>query len=192
MESDKKPGETLSDTGAAGKAAADEDKKKGSRQTKILIAVIIVLVIVIIGLVVFFFFRSPEKEKEVSDKPTLITEDNVDQVIGDLEDDSADTMFNCRMTYSWSFNGKKSTDAYVANTDYNHYPIYFQVRDDDSEEIIYESATIPVGSEVNGITLDKKLSMGTHPATVIYHLVDEDGEEVSTTAFTITIQVVGN
>lgn len=157
-----------------------------------MIAVIIILVIAIIGLIVFFLFRDKGKNTKVTDKPTLITEENAGQVLGDLEDDSADTMFNCRMTYNWSFNGKKSENAYVANTDYNHYPIYFEVRDDDSQKIIYKSATIPVGSEVNGITLEKKLSLGTHPATVIYHLVDEDGKEVSSTAFTITIQVVGN
>lgn len=169
-----------------------EGKSREAGKTKILIAVIIILVLVIIGMVVFFLCNRKKGEKQVTDKPTLITEENAGQVIGDLKDDSADTMFNCRMSYNWSFNGKKSKDAYVANTDYNHYPIYFEVRDDDSQEIIYTSASIPVGSEVNGITLDKKLSLGTHPATVIYHLVDEDGNEVSSTAFTITIQVVGN
>jgi hypothetical protein len=152
----------------------------------------VILVAVIIGLVVFLFLHRGRTEKKKADKPTLITEENADEVIGDLEDDSADTMFNCRMSYNWSFNGKKSENAYVANTDYNHYPIYFEVQDDESQDIIYESAMIPVGSEVNGITLEKKLSMGTHPATVIYHLMDEDGEEVSTTSFAITIQVVGN
>lgn len=184
-ESERKRGEGAS-------TLKKKDTGKEARNTKILIAVIIVLSLIIIGLVVFFLFNRKKGEEKVTDKPTLITEENAGQVIGDMEDDSADTMFNCRMTYNWSFDGKKSKDAYVANTDYNHYPIYFEVRDDDSQKIIYTSATIPVGSEVNGITLDKKLSLGSHPATVIYHLVDEDGNEVSSTAFTITIQVVGN
>lgn len=167
-------------------------EKKESKRIKILIVVVMVLVIIIIGLIVFFLLRDKGEDKKITDKPTMITEENVGQVMGDLEDDSADTMFNCRMTYNWSFNGKKSENAYVANTDYNHYPIYFEVRDDKSQKIIYTSAMIPVGSEVNGITLKKKLSLGMHPATVIYHLVDKNGEEVSSTAFTITIQVVGN
>ena len=184
-ESGNKRGEGLSEV-------RDASKKKESAKVKALIAVIVVLVVIIAGLIFFFLLRDKGKDQKVTDKPTLITEENADQVLGNLEDDSADTMFNCRMTYNWSFNGKKSENAYVANTDYNHYPIYFEVRDDDSQKIIYKSATIPVGSEVNGITLEKKLSMGTHPATVIYHLVDEDGKEVSSTAFTITIQVEGN
>lgn len=184
-ESGKKRGEGLSQS-------RETSKKKESGKVKALIAIIILLIIVIIGLVAFFLLSGRRKEKKVTDKPTLITEENANQVLGNLEDDSADTMFNCRMTYNWSFNGKKSENAYVANTDFNHYPIYFEVQDDDSQKIIYKSATIPVGSEVNGITLDKKLSLGTHPATVIYHLIDDEGREVSSTAFTITIQVIGN
>lgn len=167
-------------------------KAATSRKTKVLVGIIVILILIIIGMIVGWMLFGRKKKEQTADKPTLITEDNADQVIGDLEDDSADTMFNCRMTYNWSFNGKKSEDAYVANTDYNHYPIYFEVRDDNSQDIIYKSATIPVGSEINGITLDQKLSMGVHPATVIYHLVNDKGEEVSSTAFTITIQVVGN
>lgn len=174
------------------KAAANESKKdkKSSKKTMILVGIIIVLLLIIIGLVLAFLFFGKKDKDETVDKPTLITEENANQVIGDLEDNSADTMFNCRMTYNWTVNGKKCEDAYVANTDYNHYPIYFEVRDDNSQKIIYKSAEIPVGSEINGITLNQRLDQGTHPATVIYHLINDKGEEVSSTAFTINIQVV--
>lgn len=176
----------------ASKAAAkpSQKDKKSSKKTMILVGIIIVLLLIIIGLVLAFLFLGKKDEDETVDKPMLITEENVDQVIGELEDSSADTMFNCRMTYNWTANGKKCKDAYVANTDYNHYPIYFEVRDDNSQKIIYKSAEIPVGSEINGITLNQRLEQGTHPATVIYHLINDKGEEVSSTAFTINIQVV--
>lgn len=173
------------------KATAGEikkDKKNSSKKTVALVCVIIVLLLVIIGLVLVIFFFKKNKDETV-DKPILITKENANEVVGDLEESSTDTSFNCRMSYNWTVNDKKSEDAYVANTDYNHYPIYFEVRDDTSQKIIYQSAKIPVGSEIKGITLNQRLEQGIHPATVIYHLIDDKGEEVSSTAFTINIQV---
>lgn len=177
----------------------NEQKAEGKKKlsANVVIIVLSLVVIILLCMVVWFLLSgrggSPDKvKKNTKDVPMLIGEgDNAEDILQQFEDNSADTRYNCRMTYTWNFaDGKaESKDAYVANTSYNHYPIYFEVQLDDTQEIVYTSALVPVGYEVNGITLDKELSAGVYPATVIYHLVDDDNEEVSSVGFTITIQV---
>lgn len=164
---------------------------KKSRKTIILISVLVVVIMMLIGVIVYLLW--PKEAKNDDDvKPMIVTEENKDDIIGELEKDSTDKMYNCRMSTNWTFeNGEaKSEDAYVANTDYNHYAVYFEVQIDSTKEIVYTSANIPVGSEVKGLTLDKPLEAGEYPATVIYHLLDDDGKEVSSVGFTVNIQVL--
>ena len=185
-------------------------KKKGKKEQNdshknLLIVVMSVVILLLILLVVFLVVNKQESKPTDSktddtkiiqmtqaSKPIIVDEDNADSIMESLQKDSDDAMFNCRMSYQWTFeNGSaESKNAYVANTDYNHYPIYFEVRLDDTQEIIYTSSLIPVGSEINGLTLDKDLSAGEYPATVSYHLINDDNQEVSSVGFAITIQVL--
>ncbi len=173
-------------------------KKKGKSRKKnkkiiALIAVLVLIILVLTGVVLYMLLAPKDKPSKGDVRPIVMTEDNAKDVMEDLQDDSWDTRYNCRMTNSWTFEDgeAESEDAYVANTDYNHYPIYFEVQIDETEEIVYKSPTIPVGSEIKGLTLDKPLAAGNYPATVIYHLIkEEDGEEVSSVGFTINIRVL--
>lgn len=171
-------------------------KTKGGKARKdkkviLLITLLLLIIVALVGVVVYLL-RPKDSPNEEDVKPMIVTEENKDEIIGELEENSADTMFNCRMSYDWTFkNGEaESEDAYVANTDYNHYTIYFEVQINSTEEIVYRSAYVPVGSEVKGLTLDKPLKAGDYPATVIYHLVDDKEQEVSSVGFTINIHVL--
>jgi hypothetical protein len=64
------------------------------------------------------------------------------------------------------------------------------VKLDKKDDVLYTSPTIPVGSELKGLKLDKELSAGNYDAVVVYHLVDENDKEVSSVAFTIVIHVL--
>ncbi len=170
---------------------------KTGKSNKKFILLIVILVLIILGLsatVLYLWKQRPSGnvQKQGTGKSLVVDEDNADGVIGDLEEDSMDKMYNCRMSTSWTFEDGKaeSKDAYVANTDYNHYTVYFEVQIDSTKEIVYTSPYLPVGSELNGLKLDHPLDAGKYPATVIYHLVDDDKKEVSTVGFTVTIQVL--
>lgn len=178
----------------------NEGESHTSNKKVILLIVLLVVIILVLSGVVIYLMNRPDKVSDGMDsnknkedvKPMVVSEDNVDDIVDELEKNSADTMYNCRMSSSWTFdNGEaESKDAYVANTDYNHYPVYFEVQIDETEEIVYTSSYIPVGSEVAGLTLDKPLAAGDYPATVIYHLMNEDDEEVGSAGFTINIHVL--
>lgn len=180
-------------------------KEQNDSRKNIILVVMSIVILLLICLVVFLIVQKQESKPKDSasgdfriiqttqpSKPMIVDENNADDIMESLQKDSVDTMFNCRMSYQWTFdNGSaESKNAYVANTDYNHYPIYFEVLLDDTQEIVYTSSIIPVGSEVNGLTLDKDLAAGNYPATVNYHLINNDNQEVSSVGFSITIQVL--
>ena len=48
---------------------------------------------------------------------------------------------------------------------------------------------LPVGTELRNIKLEKELPKGEYDAVVMYTLVNEKNEEVSTVGFNITISV---
>jgi len=87
------------------------------------------------------------------------------------------------MTTTWNFEtgDAVSPDAYVKNVTENTNDVYFDVvLEGDEDQVLYESPVIPRGSELEGIKLDTKLSKGEYPAVVIYHLVDDEQNTVST------------
>lgn len=167
--------------------------RKANKKTIALIIILVVIILVLAGVILFLLLAHKDDPKKGDVRPIVMTEDNADDVVKELQDDSWDTRYNCRMSNSWTFEDgqTESPDAYVANTDYNHYPVYFEVQIDETGEIVYKSPMIPVGSEIKGLTLDKPLAAGDYPATVIYHLINEENEEeVSSVGFTINIRVL--
>ena len=176
-----------------------KNRKECKKSATVVIIVLSIIIVFLLCFVVYFLFFNKNNKTEKENKTTenvrpMIVQDSSDaeDIIKKFNEDSKDTMYNCRMTSTWTFkNGKaKSEDAYVANTDFNHYPVYFEVQLNDTQEIIYTSSLIPVGYEVNGLTLEKDLPAGDYPATVVYHLMNDDNQEVSSVGFTITIQVL--
>jgi hypothetical protein len=97
------------------------------------------------------------------------------------------------MAMKWTFpDGKsESKDAYVANSVNNTHPICFDVYMKDSEELLYSSPVLPVGTDLKNIKLDKELPAGEYKATVMYTLLKdtESQEEISSAGFVITITI---
>ena len=110
----------------------------------------------------------------------------------EMADKVADGMFECEMTMSWTFQDGNSvaSNAYVANSENNLHTLYFDVYDNSTDELLYSSPMMPVGSELREIKLEKELPAGDYSALVMYTLVDENYEEVSKVGFNITISIL--
>lgn len=188
----------IQETGAAGSGAqgnvgqgngAGASKKKNNKP---IIIFFILIIAALAGVIVWLlFFRDTG---EVSDDRMLfVNEENKDTISKQLEDKVAKGMFECRMSMTWNFTGggQGTSDAYVANSEHNTYAIYFDVIDNESGENLYSSPYIMVGSEISGFLLEKKLSAGSHQATVMYTLVDQnnDYEKISSAGFIVTMNV---
>lgn len=111
--------------------------------------------------------------------------------MNEMGDKVAEGMYECKMTTSWVFEDGKSEspNAYVANVESNLHAVYFDVYDASTDELLYSSPILPIGTELKNIKLEKELQKGEYDAVVMYTLVDEDNEEVSTVGFNITITI---
>ena len=171
-------------------------KKKG----KWAIIAVIAVLIVALGVCIFLLL-SRAKEEEVApvndDAPQtvldrgFVDESNLDSVMSDMSDKVEDGMFECMMSSTWVFEdaNSESSNSYVANVESNRHAFYFDVYEEQTDELLYSSPILPVGSEIRNIKLDKDLSAGDYDAVVMYTLVNEAYEEVSTVGFNITITI---
>jgi hypothetical protein len=97
------------------------------------------------------------------------------------------------MSTTWHFatGDAISEDAYVRNDAGNTNDVYFDVflAEDESTPIL-QSPVIPRGGELENISLDTALDAGTYDCVMVYHLVDENQETVSTlrVGFTIIVE----
>ena len=162
-----------------------ETANKGRR--KMIIIAFVVLCAALVVCVVLLLQKTKPKELDRG----FGDESNKDTVMEDMGDKVAEGMFECKMTTSWVFEDGKSEspNAYVANVENNLHTIYFDVYEKATEELLYSSPMLPVGTELDNIKLEKELQKGEYDAVVMYTLVDEDNEEVSTVGFDITISV---
>ncbi|MCI8796102.1 MAG: hypothetical protein HFG89_04505 [Dorea sp.] len=171
-------------SGQEGVSSQEENQKVRRKKRMIIIAFVILLVALIIC--ILLLLRKPEEEGR-----NFVDRDNVDTIMEDMTEKVAEGMFECMMTTEWTFeNGdSESPNAYVANVENNRYTIYFDVYEKESNELLYSSPLLPVGTEIRNIKLDKKLAAGEYKAVVLYTLVDDDEQEVSSAGFNITISI---
>ncbi|MBQ3545295.1 MAG: hypothetical protein IJA34_09960 [Lachnospiraceae bacterium] len=163
--------------------------------------ILVIFLLISIGIIIILLTKDDDSKNNESttiietDKSggrgTVVTEDNVSEILESQKDSgtTADGYYTTSMSIDWHFDGLVSKDAYVANDTKNTRTVYFDLLLKDTNEMIYSSPYIPVGAELKGVTLDKKLDKGTYETILVYHLVDEDEKEVSTLSISLTIFV---
>lgn len=175
----------MSEVGHSSDSAGAKTNKKGN----LVVVFLVLLIIALGGIVVFLLFKEETKEeKKASGRPTVVTEDNVEEFQQPTEE-VQDGAYTTSMSIDWHFKGKESKDAYVANVTENTRTVYFDLIRTDTSETIYSSPFIPVGSELKGVTLDTELAPGTYDTILVYHLVDDEENELSTLSIALTIYV---
>lgn len=175
------PKETNTKAGAAQTAQESSKKKK-----RIIIIIVALLLVAAIAFTLWWFLRPQPLGIPVVD------ENNLADIERELEDKVAKGMFETHMTTQWTFPDGKSPalDAVMGNAPTNNYPFWFTVALASTGEEVYSSSLLPIGTELEEITLDKDLDAGNYAAVLTIHMVDENGEEVeSNMAFNITLIV---
>jgi hypothetical protein len=155
--------------------------------------VIVALVAVIICLVMKKDSDSENgTQSAVTDnRATIITSENVDEVLAEMNEPVVAGTYVCSMNTEWHFEDAKSPsyDAYVENSTDNSYTVYFDVFLEDTEQLVYSSPYMEVGTKLDELTLTEDLDAGEYPAIVTYHLVDDQHESLSTVSVTVTLFV---
>lgn len=174
---------------------AMKDSQNNSNKKLLIILLILLLVIGLIAVVIYSLLHKKDETQPNTATPkrnSVISIDNKDEILADLNNRVADGLFEATMNVDWSFENSSvpSENAYVANAITNSNTIYFDVTLDSTNETIYKSPYIPVGFALENITLETNLAAGTYPCTVLYHLVDDDYNEISSVAVAVTIRVL--
>lgn len=152
-----------------------------------------IAVIIILLAVVIILLLNGKKEEEPR-RNVVITPDNVEEVVEEMltQEFVEPGYYSASMTNIWHFKTGDvvSEDAFVENREENTNDIYFDVfLAEDEETPILQSPVIPRGAELNNIALDTPLEAGTYDCVMIYHLIDEEQNTVSTLRVGITIIV---
>lgn len=166
----------------------------------IIIAGIAVIILLLVAVVVLLLTRGTgemgkkEVTQEEDKRNVLVTEDNVKEVAEDFfsQEYVPQGYFSATMSNVWHFKtgDAESEDAYVANDKANSNDVFFDVfLSEDESNPIYQSPVIPLGSELNKIKLDTELKQGTYDCVMVYHLVDEEQNTLSTVRVGLTIEV---
>lgn len=150
--------------------------------------IFLILMSTIAYLLVYINNDRMENEKKKDDRPTVVTKENVDEVVASMEEPIEDGSYEVVMNTKWKFS-KDASDAYVENSRSNTRTVYFDVLLADTNELVYSSPYIPVGEKIEGFALDTKLEPGDYKGLVTYHLVDDDKQEVSNLSVSVTFQV---
>lgn len=167
---------------------------KKSNKNVIILGIASAIIIILLIVVIVLLLKKDEKPEvnSLGDRATLVTKENVDEVEDNIGKVSADDSYRAIMSVEWTFeNGTaKSTDAYVENSITNSRTVYFDVNLSSTNELIYSSPYLPLGSKLNDITLTKDLDAGDYPALVTYYLVDDDHNVITNVTLAITIHVL--
>lgn len=132
--------------------------------------------------------------KGETERNIVVNKQNAEEVVSELisQEYIAPGYYSVQMTTTWHFQtgDAVSEDAYVANDAGNTNDVYFDVfLAEDEGTPILESPVIPRGAELNSIALDKPLEAGSYDCVMIYHLVDEEQNSISTLRVGFTIIV---
>ncbi len=173
---------------------------KSKPNTFIITMIAAVIILVLVAIIVMLLKRpatvverDPYSTAARSARATVVTKDNVDDVLAKASEPIEDTYYTCTMNSEWHFTSSKSSsyDAYVMNSTDNRRTVYFDLFIDgvEGEELVYSSPYIPVGSELTDIKLTETLEKGTYSATMVYHLVDDDKAEITTLSVGVTLYI---
>jgi hypothetical protein len=175
-----------------------DDKKKKKKR------VITILCLVLIILLLLFLLRSctTQKNFETSGNAGLMYDkdateggwDEKDQqeIIDELNKKVEEGYINISINTEPVFaNGAAQGNLMIINDTVNNYPQVVQIIRNDTQEVIYTSGGIPVGSKIEQAALDVNLPAGTYECTAMFHNADpQTGDYLGTAGAIITITVL--
>ena len=163
-----------------------------------------VLAAVAIGAIIFIVvtLRSAHMSKEEARAKAGIIYDSAaveggwdnlspEEIAEKLNAKVAEGMINISMNTAPYFeNGAADGNLMIVNESINNYPQKVQIVRNNTQEVIYESGAIAVGSKIERAKLDAALPAGTYECTAYFHnLNPETGEIIGTAGAIINITI---
>lgn len=177
-----------------------DQKQKNNKMLIIVCIVAAVIIVALIGVILNMVnsrksVNDAELSGEKQKRPVVVVAENAEemaeQILNQTEPEGIPMHYQVTMNSTWEFEDGKaeSRNAYVANSKDNETAVYFDVVRNDTQEIIYQSPVIPLGQELNSITLDQDLDAGNYECTLTYHLIDDDQNTLTTVNMWLMVKV---
>ena len=110
-----------------------------------------------------------------------------------LNEKVAEGMINISMNTAPYFeDGSAEGNVMIVNEAINNYPQKVEFIRNDTQEVIYASNAIPVGSKIERAKLDVELPAGTYECTAMFHNLDPATGDILGTAGAIIIITIQN
>jgi len=178
-----------------GSGAMVNTEKAGSRKNLIVIALLLILIG--IGIAIIVILLQEDRVEIIDQRPALggrgvvVMPDNIEQIVEGLSKPVPDGHFAARMNVEWHFDtwSTPSINANVENSVDNKRTVYFDLTLDETGELIYSSPFIPVGARLERFALDREVPAGEHPATVTYHLVNDEYENITSVSVAVLLKI---
>ena len=181
-----------------------EHPRESKSHLGIVLITLVVLILAVAGLFLLssMLAKSPAKETPSATVSSGIVYDDAvkeggwehlsqEEIEANLNQKVADGMINISMNTAPVFaDGTAEGNIMVVNEPINNYPQKVEFIRNDTEEIIYSSNAIPVGSKIERDTLDVDLDPGIYSCTALFHNLDpETGSILGTAGAVITITI---
>lgn len=126
-------------------------------------------------------------DDSATDKPS-----ESESAVNDLNAQVEDGMITMSMNANPVFkDGTAKGDLLIENDKSNKHPQVIQIYRNDTNELIYTSGKLPVGSSINEDTLDEVLPPGKYECTAYFNAVDDTtGEKLGTSGANIRIHIL--
>jgi hypothetical protein len=144
---------------------------------------IVILILLVIAAAVFLF-KSCSGDEQTDKMPnTGIVYDtgaveggwdeaDLDKIVEGLNEKVEEGMINISMNTSPIFENSTSAGSLmIVNEGVNRYPQVVEITRNDTNEVIYKSGAIPVGSKIESTKLSMDLDAGTYECTAMFYNV---------------------
>ena len=177
------------------------EKRDAKSRTLVILAVVGLAAAITVG--IFTAVRLIRKPAQTKDDPkTGIVYDDAaievgwdnlspEEIAERLNQKVEEGMINISMNTAPYFeNGKAEGNVMIVNESINNYPQQVEFIRNDTQEVIYQSKAIPVGSKIEHAALDVELPAGTYECTAMFHNLDpETGDIIGTAGAIINITI---
>lgn len=114
-----------------------------------------------------------------------------EEIAAKLNEKVAEGMINISMNTAPYFeSGDAEGNLMIVNEAINNYPQQVEIVRNDTDELVYKSGAIPVGSKIERAKLMVELEAGTYDCTAFFHNLDPDtGNILGTAGAVISITI---
>lgn len=167
--------------------STNQDKNQPPKKNRK--ALIVGIIAIILAIILFLFLRSCSPQETTPTTPTNQLDITMDKnaVNGkrdsltkeEIENELNSKVKEGEITISMNKypvfkDGTSEGNLLIVNESKNLYPQVVQIYLSDTDELIYQSGLIPIGSRIDSASLDVDLDKGTYDCYVMFNNIDEE------------------